>query len=390
MGSMTPESVASNNNQVQADSQEFVSWLRENMAALADKILDTQKIVFLVGDITRSDFGLQQAEIDLLRREVTVIFHAAADIALNSDLIDAVERNCLPTLRLAQMATSFGKLLRFVPISTAYVNSFLPDGMVVEQLYKTANCHSDPEVDLQSVCELKDSRRISSFPWPYAFAKHLMERLLFHRHPKLPIVVIRPTAIGPAIYHPFPLYGPKGSNPLTTFAELYLKDLGGTRLWHAAKGQSSGTNVLDEIPVDLVANICLLHTAANSTGVVHAAAQLYIPRTFDDFLRSTQSNAPPAIRDRLPGFVFTEDRSRKQCELAELFKVATRDWQFDCGRSSRFKGIKTGPLSLNLGTHDILQFDQARLVALSKQLFPEVVKIVESLHHLPRTLSITS
>ncbi|KAJ7108971.1 hypothetical protein C8R43DRAFT_1139775 [Mycena crocata] len=47
---------------------------------------------------------------------------------------------------------------------------------------------------------------------------------------------------------------------------------------HVSPTNASGFNIVDEIPVDLVANIILLHMLKGTNGIVHAGAKSYTPR----------------------------------------------------------------------------------------------------------------
>jgi hypothetical protein len=49
---------------------------------------------------------------------------------------------------------------------------------------------------------------------------------------------------------------------------------------HATEGPSSGTNIFDEIPIDCVAILILLHIAAGTRGVAHRARNPSTPRNF--------------------------------------------------------------------------------------------------------------
>ncbi|KAI9932499.1 hypothetical protein ASPWEDRAFT_166152 [Aspergillus wentii DTO 134E9] len=332
-------------------------WER-GMPDQTQAILNSKKVHFLVGDITKPDFGMGAGDIQKLREEVTLVIHTAATIVLNASIRESIENNCLPSLELARLASQFRRLKLFVQLSTAYANSFLPDGHVGEKLYAISDQNPDDELD--SVMSSGISPHAPRFSSPYAYAKHLMERLLLKRYPLLPLLLVRPTIFGAALRHPYPVYGPENSTPLTKFAKLYLGDQGGTQVWHAAEGYKTGANILDEIPVDFVANACLLHAAAKTQGIVQIGSQLYVPFTFDEFLHIFESNAPPAAKKELPEIIFTEDHSAPQTLLAELVKVGTRNWQFDCGRSYWLKQM-AGPLSLSASKHEAEALNAARI-----------------------------
>ena len=344
-------------------------WMRA-MPDQTRAILHTNKIHYVVGDISRPDLGLSESDLLTLRERVTLVIHAAANIVLDADLRDSMRNNCLPCLELARTVAHFRRMRLLVQISTAYVNSFLPDGHVMEKLYavtseqqqqdqqheqqhrqhesgkeQSPDKGDDPEEELAEIMATGRSPYAPLFASPYAYAKHLMERLLLKRYPQLPVLVVRPTIFGSAVRDPYPLYGPDSSTPLNKFAQFFLAARGAQLVWHPTHGYRTGANILDETPVDFVANACLLHVAARTTGIVHVGAELFVRRTFDEFIRITQESAPPDLRSDLPTIVFTQDDSAPQCFLAELVKVSTRNWLFDCSRSHWLKQV-AGPLSL--------------------------------------------
>ncbi|KAJ5593822.1 uncharacterized protein N7459_000030 [Penicillium hispanicum] len=306
-------------------------------------ILASGKVEFVTGDMKAVDFGIEPAVLERLREQVTLVIHTAAKITLDAGLHDAFEDNCLPALELARISSRFRRLKLLIQLSTSYCNSFLPDGPVMERPYTLAD--EDPEEELASILTVGQSPYAAQFSSSYAQAKYLMERLLPKRFPLLPVLLVRPTIFGQALRDPYPLYGLENSTPLNKFFQFFMADRGATQVWHAAKGYRSGANIIDEIPVDFVANACLLHAAAHTTGIVQVSSGLYEPFTFDEYLEIVHSNAPPAVRRELPRVIFTEVHSAPQCFLAELVRVASRNWLFDCGRSYWLKQVG-GPLSI--------------------------------------------
>ncbi|CAG8160785.1 unnamed protein product [Penicillium nalgiovense] len=335
---------------VRGNSQQAIRKLRESMPNHAQAILSTGKVEFVIGDMKTVNFGIETATLRQLQDQVTVVIHAAAKIKLEGPIRDALESNCLPALEMARIASEFRRLKLFMQISTSYVNSHLPDGTVLERIYPLGG-EEDPEEELASILTFGKSPHDGKFSSTYTQAKHLMERLLLSRFPRLPILLLRPTIFGPAFRHPYSLYGSEDSTPLTKFTRLWFSDRGSTQVWHATDGYKTGTNILDEIPVDLVANACLLHAAARTTGIVQVGSQLYHSFTFDDVFRIGLENSTPAAQLDFPKIVFTEDRSTPQCFLAELIQVGTRNWLFDCGRSYWLKQV-SGPLSLQVCKHE--------------------------------------
>lgn len=147
---------------------------------------------------------------------------------------------------------------------------------------------------------------------------------------------------------------------MNKFFQLFMEDSGATQIWHSAKGYSTGANIIDEIPVDFVANACLLHAAARTTGIVQVGSELYEPLTFDAYIDIVRGNAPPAIRKELPEIIFTEDRDVPQCFLAEMVQIASRNWLFDCGRSYWLKQVG-GPLNMRACKSEVDSLNKKRI-----------------------------
>ncbi|EAW07022.1 fatty acyl-CoA reductase [Aspergillus clavatus NRRL 1] len=357
---------------IRGSPQTAIEKWRKLMPGHVPAILDSGKVEFVVGDIKQADFGIKKAMLQRLREEVTLVIHAAAKITLDAGIAESIENNCLPTLELAQIISRFRRLKLFIQISTAYVNSFLPDGYVGERLYSISD--EDPEDELAAIQATGKSPYTSRFSSSYTHAKYLMERLLLKNYPLLPLLLVRPTIFGSAFRDPYPRYGPLNSTPMNKFASLFFADLGSTHVWHAAKGYNSGANILDEIPVDFVANGCLLHAAAKTRGIVHLGAQLYVPHTFDDFLHLAASNAPTSIQKDLPTIEFTQDHDVPQSLLADLVKVATRNWLFDCGRSYWLKQVG-GPLSFAACKHDVEQLNSTRVKEIYEKTAQKLARL---------------
>ncbi|KAJ7433477.1 male sterility protein-domain-containing protein [Mycena latifolia] len=322
---------------------------RQTMAHEIDRILATGKIHFVVGDITAPAFGISFTLLAEMAQRVTVVIHSAGNINLAASLRASVRDNCLPALELARLASSFPHLVRFVHISSAYVNSFLPDGPVEERIYDTGN----PEAQLHEI--LKTGALTSDgpqFPWPYSCAKHLTERLLFARFPALPTLIVRPTLIGPALARPHPFYSPPGAHPVSTYMRAYFAapDSGIAR--------ATGTNIVDELPVDLVANLVLLHAAHGTAGVVHASAQICGARSLAALHGDMRATGMAAE------FSYVSDPRVREGPYARLWRVAGRDWRFYVGASERFKGY-AGALSIDVGHRELEQFmkERARRIA---------------------------
>ncbi|KAJ7842981.1 male sterility protein-domain-containing protein, partial [Mycena olivaceomarginata] len=254
---------------VRGSIQRAQAQLEATMPDEIAAIRATGKIQFVVGDVTKPEFGLDRIVLSEMAENVTVIIHSAANISLKALYRRAVDDNCLPTLWLAQFGSTFKNLAAFVYISTAYINGFLPDGPAEERIYELG----DAEQQLFDMLTTRYPESLSQaqstpplFPSRYSFSKTphraAASSLGTPTYPCLssaqpPLLIVRPTA--PAISQPHPYYSRPGSCPMSTYIRQYLMAPDSGVVQVSPKHQS-GSNIVDEIPVDLVANLILLHT----------------------------------------------------------------------------------------------------------------------------------
>ncbi|KAK4635467.1 Putative fatty acyl-CoA reductase [Fulvia fulva] len=312
-----------------------IEKLRNKMLGYADVLSQSDSIHYAVGDLRLPGLGVDRTARQVLEDEVNIIIHTAANLSLLDPVADCMKNHCDPTLELARMATRFKKLQRFVYVSSAYANSFLPDGLVEEKVYPLLDSSGediDPEFEREEIDQTDSSSFTKPFAWPYALSKYLAERISLTRYSSLPLLIVRPSTIGPALQTPFPLFGTVESCPMQYAAKIYLRDPQASRVWHAPAGASSGTNVLDEIPVDYVSNALLLHVAAESYGIVHATARNYAQLTVNDTLMHLMHAGGSGASEDID-IEWISPKTGPQCALANLFVVGNRDWDFSCARS---------------------------------------------------------
>lgn len=332
--------------------QAIASWTAL-MEPYVHSILATKKVHYVTGDMTGPNLGICASELVDIANAVTIIINAAANISLKASLRDSAIDNCLPALELGRLASSFSSLISFVQVSSLYALSFLSDGLVEEKLYTM----KDPEDSLGRILAGRDADS-ENYAWPYARAKHLMECLLATRHLGLPLMILRPSSIGPALFQPFEMYGKPSSMPINSFLSRLMYPSTTPNLFHAAASSTSGTNILDEIPVDLVANILLQHVQKRTCGVVHASSQFYIPRSFDDFVADVFKWVPDCWKEKIPPVTFTVDNTATTGSIARFYQMSTRNWTF---LSSCSCVDKEGPLAVTLDGHDQEKYARKRV-----------------------------
>ncbi|OQD87902.1 hypothetical protein PENSOL_c076G06096 [Penicillium solitum] len=260
-------------------------WTASLSSATVEKLLNTNRITVMDGDILSPDLGLSQNELNTLQQEVNVIIHSASSINLSKPLDRLSEVITGASERMADIALTCPSLDRFVYVSTAYSNTYLPptgEGIEVEikeDIYDP-NPNDHPEV-LKEWAQVQengssDAYEAHDFPWPYACAKNLTERLLLDRFSqrgvKEKLLIVRPSIIGPAQKFPSPGYNVPLSSPSTLIAAVVALIPGGmATIATKAVGQISQL-FTDEVPVDVVVDRLLAHLAVGTNGCVHAVS----------------------------------------------------------------------------------------------------------------------
>ncbi|KAM4058845.1 male sterility protein [Hirsutella rhossiliensis] len=334
------------------------------MAEQIDDILDSGKVHCIRGNLNRDGFGLDPDDLKRLQEEVTVVIHAAADISLAQSLPDSIQSDCLPVIRIASLVQSFKAVKLFAHISSTFAQMHLSAGVVPERIVKVADDEPPPQTQLASILRTGKSPYAHHFITPYAQAKYLAEQLLMEYHDSFPILIVRPSSISPAVSDPFPQYGPDGAIPLHTFVTLALAR--GYDVLEIINGLPQEF-ILDEIPVDLVANTCLLHVAAGTTGVVHAAAQLYETLTVAEYVSRARKYAPKDVVERIAANGTKQGQPRQlPLDFHGLLMEEWRDWIFDCQRSKHLKNTP-GPIGLQC-THVCEEVFRERVERWSKRL----------------------
>uniref|UniRef100_A0A0A9VYR3 Fatty acyl-CoA reductase n=2 Tax=Lygus hesperus TaxID=30085 RepID=A0A0A9VYR3_LYGHE len=187
-------------------------WLKEN------KKHQLNKIVAVAGDITKPGLGLSPEDQEILVRQVSVVFHAAATVKFDETLRLSVALNLSGTKSLLQLCEKMDKLVSVVHVSTAYCNCNLNEE-IYEQLYPAP---ADPEQVIQMV-NILDDHILNSItplllkdrPNTYTFTKALAEHVVYEKSGRLPIAIFRPSIVTSAVQEPLPgwidnLNGPTG------------------------------------------------------------------------------------------------------------------------------------------------------------------------------------
>ncbi|KAI9038874.1 putative male sterility domain-containing protein [Aspergillus affinis] len=261
----------------------YSRWRKLLPSQFADRLCQSNRLIVVDGDIKKPNVGLSDAQIDIVRQDVEIVIHAASSINLKTDLTTLTPTIIQATETVAKFALTCHVLTRFVYVSSAYANAHLGprsegiDVLVDERIYNP--CQHDT-----ALTEWKDVQKIGTswvyeaedYPWAYAYAKHLTERLLLQwfgdANAAQSLLIIRPSIIGPAQKVPYPGYCFPNSTPLTTAtaAVLLSTDL---EMKTTTRFPNPDAEVhMDEVPVDVVADRLLSHLAIGTAGCVHAVS----------------------------------------------------------------------------------------------------------------------
>jgi thioester reductase-like protein len=153
-----------------------------------EKLYHSTRLVVLDGDILLPNLGLTEPGLDAIRKNVNIIIHAASSINMIKPLGRLARTIIDPTEMIADFALSCTQMDRFVYVSTAYANAHLyqrsqnTDVKIDEEIYElTHHYHAFDELNELRKHGKSQAYEAENFPWAYAYAKHLTERMLQSR-----------------------------------------------------------------------------------------------------------------------------------------------------------------------------------------------------------------
>ncbi len=346
-----------------------IATLEELMPEQTDEILDTGKVHFVVGNMDRPDWGVKPKDLQRLRDQVSVVIHAAAETSIVADLAQVVQTNCMASFSLLELLCSFPLLRTLLYISSAFVNIFVPELVIKEKVY---SLHADIETKadlhahLQSILQSGSSPLSQHFPNPYIFSKYLAERAILDQSDTLPfdLLVVRPSLICPAIRDPYPSYGVDRVTPLYSGLQIIVssREYGIERLGRELPPNS----YLDELPVDLVANLCLAHLAMGTVHIVHATGDLFFRPTVHETAAFAREHTPLQLQEQIQHRQQAEGSSLASFFFENCKRYCVRG-TFDCHRSAQLKDSQ-GTLGLRQASHGPLPILRDRVERVSQIL----------------------
>ncbi|CAN1263469.1 Alcohol-forming fatty acyl-CoA reductase [Linum perenne] len=188
----------------------------------------TEKVVAVVGDISREDLGIENVHLkQQILTETEFFLHSAATIAFGERYDVALGTNTLGVGNVLSFSKKCPNLHLLIHVSTAYVS---PDkeGIVLEKPYLGKHDQIEqlindecnlvkqrlhelqskklPENDIASAMKDLGLERARHYGWPntYTFTKAMGEMIVLNSKGDIPLVIMRPTMITSTLKHPFP------------------------------------------------------------------------------------------------------------------------------------------------------------------------------------------
>ncbi|KAJ5629942.1 hypothetical protein N7528_003599 [Penicillium herquei] len=339
-------------------SKAKAKWSNMLPAHLAKVLYDSKCMTILDGELgDTATMSLSDETLQMLKRTVHIVIHAAASIELKNSLRELSYSIIAPTLCLTQYALKFANLERFIFVSTAYVNSHLwkttksSDVAVEERVYPLGGATEDPYSSALEIWKevqksgTSDEYDAHDFPWAYAYAKHLAERLALEKASQKnaldKVLIIRPSVVGPADKFPYPGFTTSYSTPSTACAAAYALHPG-RKIHLSTRCENPDQDAtIDEVPVDVVADRMLVHIALGSSGCVHAVSGEKGRLRIEDWWHAfkNERRLPWSVK---PVWTSEDWHSKNLHHMARNFKII--------GTSFAFADDKTDAIAKQLGT----------------------------------------
>ncbi|CAK9816059.1 Putative fatty acyl-CoA reductase CG5065 [Anthophora quadrimaculata] len=174
-----------------------------------------KKLILIPGETTSENLALSTDDKQRLLKEVSVVFHMAANVKFDLSLKEAVNINTRGTMNVINLAKQMPNLQSFIHVSTSYCQC---TEVVLEE--RSYSCVVQPEKVIDTVNSMTDEvlkamtpKILNGQPNTYAFSKALAEDLV--QRSGLPAGVARPSIVVASWKEPAPgwienMNGPTG------------------------------------------------------------------------------------------------------------------------------------------------------------------------------------
>lgn len=214
-----------------------------------------KKIIPVTGDLYSENLGLSSTDIELLANEVNIVFHMGATLKLEAKLGDAIKQNTAGTAKVIEIAKQMKHIEVFMHFSTAFCSADID--VFEERVYP---CKDSPKDVFEitkwlnsDALDLATPSIIDPHPNTYTYSKRLAETLVANEKDILPVCIVRPAIVIPAVGEPLPGWVDNLNGPIGL---LVGAGKGVIRSMHC-----KGENIGQFIPVDYAINasICIAY-----------------------------------------------------------------------------------------------------------------------------------
>ncbi|XP_023236691.1 fatty acyl-CoA reductase 1-like [Centruroides sculpturatus] len=209
------------------------------------------RVCCIEGNILQDNLGMSPSDIDLVTKDVSVVFHVAASVKFEEPFRKSFSNNVQSTKNVADVCRLMKNLVSFVHVSTAYCNCERDE--LDERIYPLSRSYQAYKnvLDLENddFMEKIAPKLLEGRPNTYTLTKAIAENLLNTSYRDLPIVIVRPSIVSSSWKEPLPGWNDSlnGANGLIAAA---MKGILRTMLVH-------GEKIADLIPVDIVVNLMI-------------------------------------------------------------------------------------------------------------------------------------
>ena len=112
------------------------------------------KIIPVAGDLIIDKLGLSPEDRAMVTAETNIVINVAASVNFDDPLLDALQINYFGSQRMLDLAKECKNILTFCHVSTAYVNSNMPNNSVIEEKVYELPGNMDPEKIVQDIINL--------------------------------------------------------------------------------------------------------------------------------------------------------------------------------------------------------------------------------------------
>jgi fatty acyl-CoA reductase len=211
----------------------------------------SRRITVCEGDVMRNNMGLSDLDMEVLVKNVTVVFHCAATIKFDDPLKISVKMNVGGVQSLLAVCHALQNLKALVHVSTAFSNcdrteideAVYPPSIPPNKLMEALDWMDD------DIIETLTPKLIGRRPNTYTFSKSLAEYVLVQEGKGLPLAIFRPSIVGASWKEPTPGWVGNTNGPTGLFIAI---GKGFMRVMRV-----NMDSVADIVPVDVAINMMI-------------------------------------------------------------------------------------------------------------------------------------